>query len=372
MLISEFVEAKWTHKTKKYYQNKDYVFTKYNDTFTVSVKDLSRGCSLNVIVKCDYCKEDYDISYHKYNNLNKSNNTKDACDNCKHLKVSEIARFKSMNKITISKEILINDIDINHMINIDDVNKCGVYIIINTYNNKYYIGSTINLYARMKNHLKELHENNHHSIHLQRSWNKYGKNNFSFGVLEYVDNIDVLIEREQYWLDKLHAYNDEYGYNICKKAYSCLGVKHGERSQEVKDKISKANKGRIRNDVAGSNNNFAKLNEKIVTEIKLRIFNGEFIPDIKNDYDIEQSSLYGIINGTLWKHVLPELNISNCKNLMPHAKLTEKEVLKIREKLLNDVDIKDLAREYCISVETIRDIKTYRTWKNIKPLEEVI
>ncbi len=369
MLISKTVEVKWSHRNKGYYQSKGYNFSKYNDIFTVNIEDLSIGCSSNVKVKCDYCNEEYEITYHKYNNLYKSNTNKDACNNCRNLKVSEIARNKSKNKIKPLINTFINDINIIKVINIDDTTKHGVYIVMNIYNNKYYIGSTINLYARMVNHLKELRENKYHSIHLQRSWNKYGESNFIFGILEYIDNVDILVEREQYWLDKLKAYDDKYGYNICKKAYSCLGVKHGERSQEVKDKISKANKGRERRDVWGSKNSSTILTEEIVEEIKLQIYNGKFVQEIYKDFNVSASIIYDIINKVTWKHVLPDLDLSNCKNFIPHAKLTKKEVLEIRKKLLNGADVNDLSEEYYISVATIRDIKAYRTWKNIHLLE---
>jgi len=371
MIKSEFVEVGWSHRSKKYYQDKGYVFTSYGDIFIADVNDLSIGCNSEVIVKCDYCSQEFKTTYHKYNNYNKKYIDKDACENCKFIKSNEASRSK-LRKNSFENIKINHNYTLVKIIDIDDQNKYGVYIILNTYNNKYYIGSTINLNARIINHVKELRENKHHSIHLQRSWNKYGGEYFIFGVLEYVENTDNLIEREQYWLDELKAYNDKYGYNICKKAYSCLGVKHGERPQEVKDKISKANKGRVREDVWGSKNSSSKLTEETVEEIKLRIHNGEFVQEVSKDYDVSSSIIYDIINRTTWKHVLPNLDLSNCKNLTPHAKLNEKEVLEIREKLLNGVNIKDLSKEYCISIETIRDIKSYRTWKSIKPLEEVI
>jgi hypothetical protein len=40
---------------------------------------------------------------------------------------------------------------------------------------------------------------------LQNAWNKYGEDNFYFSVLELVPDKDKLIEREQYWIDKLNA-----------------------------------------------------------------------------------------------------------------------------------------------------------------------
>lgn len=53
---------------------------------------------------------------------------------------------------------------------------------------------------------------------------KYGYNNFTLDILEYCSK-DLLIEREQYYLDLL---NPEY--NILKQAYSLLGYKHSEEN----------------------------------------------------------------------------------------------------------------------------------------------
>ena len=64
---------------------------------------------------------------------------------------------------------------------------------------------------------------------------KHGYANFSLDILEYCE-IDILIEREQYYLDSLKP-----EYNILKIANSRLGSKH---SEATKIKISISNKGK--------------------------------------------------------------------------------------------------------------------------------
>lgn len=59
----------------------------------------------------------------------------------------------------------------------------GIYSIINKANNKIYIGSTINLERRLKEHKRRLKYNNHTNTHLQYAWNKYGKECFKFEEL---------------------------------------------------------------------------------------------------------------------------------------------------------------------------------------------
>lgn len=122
-------------------------------------------------------------------------------------------------------------------------NKNVIYQILNTYNNKYYIGSASYFNARKADHLSGLRRNTHHNDHLQNSFNKYGENVFKFSILEFC-NKENLKEREQWWLDNTRCLNDKYGYNIAKDTIATW--KDKKMTQETKDKISKAHKGKPR------------------------------------------------------------------------------------------------------------------------------
>ena len=120
----------------------------------------------------------------------------------------------------------------------------GIYKITNLVNNKIYIGSAgtkDGFKKRWGNHKNDLNKNKHHSRHLQSAWNKYGSGNFKFEILEMVEDITKILEREQHYLDILKPWNDKIGYNICKNATSSLGV---TRTDEVKKKLSEAHKGK--------------------------------------------------------------------------------------------------------------------------------
>ncbi len=67
----------------------------------------------------------------------------------------------------------------------------GIYCIINIYNNKIYIGQSSNILKRKKEHFRTLKNGYHKNTHLQRAYNKYGKNNFIFKVLIYCDNDEL-------------------------------------------------------------------------------------------------------------------------------------------------------------------------------------
>lgn len=104
----------------------------------------------------------------------------------------------------------------------------GIYKIKNLKTNDFYIGSAININNRWKRHLRDLKKGSHHSIILQRSFDKYGKDNFVLEVLEECDS-KVLLLKEQYYLDLLLP-----KYNICRFSTSTLGRKDTEETKNKK------------------------------------------------------------------------------------------------------------------------------------------
>lgn len=102
----------------------------------------------------------------------------------------------------------------------------GIYRIVCKLNNKQYIGSACNIKIRKQNHFSYLKRNKHHSILLQRAFNKYGKENFYFEILAYCPK-EYLIKLEQWFLDNLKP-----EYNIQKIAGSNLGYKHTESTKK--------------------------------------------------------------------------------------------------------------------------------------------
>jgi len=109
-----------------------------------------------------------------------------------------------------------------------------IYKIINIVNNKFYIGSASYYDKRIGTHVSLLRKKEHENPYLQSAWIKYGEESFIFEILEEVELKESLLNREQYWLDITKCYNRKIGYNICKNAYSSIGV---TRSEEFKKKV---------------------------------------------------------------------------------------------------------------------------------------
>ncbi len=98
----------------------------------------------------------------------------------------------------------------------------GIYAFYNTINHKYYIGSAYKFGNRRNHHLTDLRYQRHDNEHLQRAFDKYGEKAFIFIILEYCD-INIILIREQFYLDKYDVCNPEKGYNFAKIAGSGAG-----------------------------------------------------------------------------------------------------------------------------------------------------
>lgn len=95
-------------------------------------------------------------------------------------------------------------------------NKIGIYKICNIKTNKNYIGSSKDIDKRFKEHIRMLENNCHHSSKLQRSYNATkDKTVFQFLIIEIVDDIELLKEREQHYIDMYDSFNN--GYNCSEK-----------------------------------------------------------------------------------------------------------------------------------------------------------
>ncbi len=113
----------------------------------------------------------------------------------------------------------------------------GIYSITNVENNRFYIGSSIDLNQRYYTHFSNLKKGKHHSYKIQKDYNSFGKDAFVYDVLEVCEKVkEVLITREQFYLD----FYDPY-YNVLKKADSSMGSK---RTDEYKKRMSDMFKGK--------------------------------------------------------------------------------------------------------------------------------
>lgn len=112
----------------------------------------------------------------------------------------------------------------------------GVYRITNDSNGKCYVGSSVKIRSRIRQHRNGLIANRHPNAHLQAAWNQCGGDKFSVDVLEMTAINDVR-QAEQRHMDRLQSHNRALGYNLS------LTADVVTFSEETKQRISRLKKG---------------------------------------------------------------------------------------------------------------------------------
>lgn len=115
--------------------------------------------------------------------------------------------------------------------------QCGIYEIRNTVTGQRYIGSSATMQRRMNAHIKMLEKNTHHSIKLQRAYNKYGRASFTFNVLVIVDQ-DEKLQTEQRLLDICAEHGENlYNIAICAKSSPMGLVRSPKQCKQISDRL---------------------------------------------------------------------------------------------------------------------------------------
>lgn len=113
----------------------------------------------------------------------------------------------------------------------------GIYIIKNKYNNKVYIGQSVDVEYRICNHFSKLKYNRHDNEHLQRAYNKHPEC-FEWELLEKCNEAE-LDDKEIYYIKLYDSTNDEKGYN---KSHG--GQSTHRATAETRSKMSLSKKGK--------------------------------------------------------------------------------------------------------------------------------
>jgi group I intron endonuclease len=134
----------------------------------------------------------------------------------------------------------------------------GIYRITNQITKDFYIGSSINLYKRVAQHISTLRSSTHTNRYLQNVWNKYREDNFSVDLLLICEPFERF-RYEQKLLDTLSP-----KYNLVQ---SVVGLTGHPLTNEHKRKISIANTGRKQTPEAIARMSAAKKGKKQSPEL---------------------------------------------------------------------------------------------------------
>tara|TARA_E500000318_G_scaffold67984_4_gene62774 strand:+ start:5035 stop:5700 length:666 start_codon:yes stop_codon:yes gene_type:complete len=217
----------------------------------------------------------------------------------------------------------------------------GIYKIVNTVNNKIYIGSSSNIKHRWVVHRSYLNNNKHPNKHLQYAWNKYGPSSFKFSVIKEMNT--GIREEEQRMIMETKCFDRNIGYNVSLNTQAPMaGKTHTEASiakmseakkgnknnfygkthtEETKQKISDSKKGvplseKHRDKILktawkkGENHINAVLTEQVVYNIKKEYSETTnkrgFSMRKSKELGVNYTTIQRIINNETWKHITVE------------------------------------------------------------------
>lgn len=121
----------------------------------------------------------------------------------------------------------------------------NVYKITNNINGKVYIGQTKrDIRQRFLRHMCD-GENEKLSTHFANAVKKYGRENFSYELLETVDDQRTADEREMYWIKYYNSCDVLYGYNMSHGGFRCGGNTYAgiKDMAPIKQKLSESKRG---------------------------------------------------------------------------------------------------------------------------------
>lgn len=181
-----------------------------------------------------------------------------------------------------------------------------IYKITNKINNKSYIGQ-----HKIPLCTESFYRYFGRGIAIKEAINKYGKENFTKEILEYIEDDDEhkkTSEREKYWIKKENTMYPN-GYNIspggeggitseiAKRSAATRKEKGYKMSEEVKEKISKSNKNKKKSEL---HKKHLSENHRLKTLHRIMHENGT----IEETYDAMNkiAKQYGTSQNTLLRH----------------------------------------------------------------------
>lgn len=206
---------------------------------------------------------------------------------------------------------------------------------------------------------------------ISKALKKYGKENFKKEILCNCSSKEELDEKEIYFINLFKSTDRKLGYNISAGGGGALGIK---LSNERKQIISKANKGKImsvetRNKIskAHKGKSFSeehkkniKLNHHNVSGINNPMFNKKHSEKTKKIISQKNKGYKPT------KEALKKMSINSTGENNSRAKLTEKDVIKIRNLYSqSNMTLTEISKIYNVQFSCIEKIVKKRTWKHV-------
>jgi|688.fasta_scaffold418842_2 group I intron endonuclease len=234
----------------------------------------------------------------------------------------------------------------------------GIYKILNKVNNKFYVGSSINIKNRWVKHKALLRKNKHENEHLQHAWNLYGEDAFEFIVMIEVEEIFLLKSIEENIIQETKSFDRQFGYN--KTKYTECPNRGRKMNEEQKKHLSILNTGRKMDE---------EVKKKISESLKGRVFTDE---TLKKMSDAKKGKIIPhkekLDNSKRTKQFREKLSNfaktrKGIKNGNSKLNLEKIDLIK-RDLEENILKIQQIAEKYNVSRSTIKRIKYGKTYIN--------
>lgn len=240
MLITEAVEVSILNNNRKYYSNLGYNID--NDRIIINIKDLPKGSRNLVVVRCDICGTDKEISYYNYNKSVSNNGYYSCSGKCSNKK------RKSTNLDKYGYEWASQSNDIKDKVKRTNLDKYGVECSLHTdLSRKKTIETNLDRYGTEWASQSDMIKNKIISTNLDKYGVKYvlesdsvkdkikKKNIEKYGVDNVMKNTEIFNRSKE---TKLDRYGDENFNNRERAVLTILnkyGVDHYSKTDEYKN-----------------------------------------------------------------------------------------------------------------------------------------
>jgi group I intron endonuclease len=215
-------------------------------------------------------------------------------------------------------------------------NKCGIYCIKNKINNKVYVGKSKNIYKRIISHISDLNKDNKRANrYLKSSWDKYGRDNFEYDVLEFMEeNEELVAGRELFWIEKLKSSDRMFGYNL-RTDSSTKMLTHPDTSILISKRLKKEWAEGLRD------SHSKKLKENWIKNPERGLNQSKMFSEIKTKYSYNIYDINNLFIENCKYKRLKELGLANV-----FAKFSEKKKNKVpfKNNYVERVLIEDIVR----------------------------
>lgn len=203
----------------------------------------------------------------------------------------------------------------------------GIYKFTNKINNKVYVGQSVNIEKRYRDHLTACFNTNDkcYSTKFYRALRKHGEENFNREIIEEVQEPGLLNEKEAYWIEQYNSYKK--GYNSTLGGDYVAGIAEDAPSAKLSNKEVFKIRNLLKNTTL-SQEEITKLFPGITSDVISSINTGEKWKSVgDNDYPLRKEIIK--MNGE--KH--------------HHSKLSDSEVLLIRVRYVKET-LKNIYKDY--------------------------